>query len=257
VARIKPVSFDDRLTLVEHLDELRTRIVVSVITLALAIALCFWQRDLLLEIANRPLPSDYEPFTFSPTEPFFVTIKLAFYAGLLLALPVILYQAYAFVLPALTQREKRAVLPFLISVPFLFVAGAVFAYFLIAPTALQFLLVTFPGDDTFEVAVRAQDYYSFVVLTCMSVGVLFQIPIGVLSLCRLGITTPQRLARNRRYAILIIAVVAMLLPGQDPVTMLIAMAPLYLLFEFSLLLAKAFGRPPDDVPSTAPAEAAR
>jgi len=93
------------------------------------------------------------------------------------------------------------------------------------------------------------------VLTCMSVGVLFQIPIGVLSACRLGITTPQRLARNRRYAILIIAVVAMLLPGQDPVTMLIAMAPLYLLFEFSLLLARAFGRPLDDAPATTPVEA--
>jgi sec-independent protein translocase protein TatC len=257
VARIKPVEFDDRMTLVEHLDELRTRIIVSVLVLVLAIAFCFWQRDLLLDIANRPLPADYEPFTFSPTEPFFVTVKLAFYGGLLLALPVILYQAYAFVLPALTQRERRAVMPFLISVPFLFVAGAVFAYFLITPTALQFLLVTFPGDDTFEVAVRAQDYYSFVVLTVMSVGVLFQIPIAVMSVCRLGITTPQQLARNRRYAILIIAIVAMLLPGQDPVTMLIAMTPLYLLFEFSLLLAKAFGRPPDDVAAATPAEAAR
>lgn len=257
MARIKPVEFDDRMTLVEHLDELRTRIIVSVLVLVLAIAFCFWQRDLLLDIANRPLPADYEPFTFSPTEPFFVTVKLAFYGGLLLALPVILYQAYAFVLPALTQRERRAVMPFLISVPFLFIAGAVFAYFLITPTALQFLLVTFPGDDTFEVAVRAQDYYSFVVLTVMSVGVLFQIPIAVMSVCRLGITTPQQLARNRRYAILIIAIVAMLLPGQDPVTMLIAMTPLYLLFEFSLLLAKAFGRPPDDVAAATPAEAAR
>src|SRR5690606_5918321 len=138
-------------------DELRTRIVISVVALVLAIALCFWQRDFLLEIANRPLPEDYEPFTFSPTEPFFVTLKLSFYSGLLLALPVFLYQAYAFVLPALTDREKRAILPFLISVPSLFVPGAVFAYFLITPTALQFLLVTFPGEDTFEVAGRAQD----------------------------------------------------------------------------------------------------
>lgn len=257
MARIKPVEFDDRMTLVEHLDELRTRIIVSVLVLVLAIAFCFWQRDLLLDIANRPLPADYEPFTFSPTEPFFVTLKLSFYSGILLALPVILYQAYAFVLPALTDREKRAILPFLISVPFLFVSGAVFAYFLITPTALQFLLVTFPGEDTFEVAVRAQDYYGFVVLTVMSVGLLFQIPIAVLAACRLGITNPRQLGRNRRYALLIIAVVAMLLPGQDPVTMLLAMTPLYLLFELSLLLAKAFGAPPDDVTAAAPAEAAR
>lgn len=254
MARLKPASFDEKLTLVEHLDELRTRIVVSAVVLVLAVAFCFWQRELLLDIANRPLPDEYEPFTFSPTEPFFITLKLAFYSGLLLALPVILYQAYAFVLPALTPREKRAVLPFLIAIPFLFVAGALFAYFVIAPPALQFLLVTFPGDDTFEVAVRAQDYYGFIVLTVIAVGILFQIPVAILALCRLGITNARQLARNRRYALLIIAVAAMLLPGQDPVTMLLAMLPLYLLFEFSLLLARAFGTPPDDVAAAGPAD---
>jgi sec-independent protein translocase protein TatC len=104
--------------------------------------------------------------------------------------------------------------------------------------------------------VRAREYYSFFALTCIAVGVLFQIPIGVLAVTRLGITTPERLARNRRYAVLIIAVVAMLLPGTDPVTMLISMLPLVLLFELSLVLARAFGRPPDEAGAGRAAEEA-
>ncbi len=115
------------------------------------------------------------------------------------------------------------------------------------PAALEFLLNF--NEDSFNIEVRASDYYGFFMLTLIAVGVLFQIPIAVLSVCRLGIVTPEQLAHNRRYAVLVIAVAAMLLPGTDPVTMLISMLPLYLLFEFSLLLAKRWGRPPDEVTS--------
>jgi sec-independent protein translocase protein TatC len=135
----------------------------------------------------------------------------------------------------------------LLAVPFLFIAGAVFAYFVVLPPALNFLL-GFNADD-FNIQVRGSEYYGFFVLTEIGVGLLFQIPVAVLAVTRLGIVTPEQLAHNRRYAVLIIAVVAMLLPGTDPVTMLISMAPLYLLFEFSLMLAKRWGRPavePDD-----------
>lgn len=237
------------MTLVEHLDELRTRIVVSGAFLVIAIAVCFWQDELLLEIANDPLPAGFEPLTFSPTEPFFTTVRLSVYGGILLALPLLLYQVYAFVLPAFAPHEKRLVLPFLLSIPFLFIGGAVFAYFVIMPTALEFLLGF--NADNFNVEVRASEYYGFFILTLIAVGFLFQIPIAVLSVCRLGIVTPEQLARNRRYAVLIIAVAAMLLPGTDPVTMLISMLPLYLLFEFSLLLARAFGRPPGEAEDAA------
>jgi sec-independent protein translocase protein TatC len=237
VARLKPAKFDDRLTLVEHLDELRTRILVS-------------GGVLLIEIANRPLPTQggnagLEPITFSPTEPFFTTVKLAAYAGILLSMPVLLYQIYAFVLPAFSSTERRVVLPMLLMVPFLFAAGVVFAYYVVVPPALSFLLGF--NNDQFNIQVRASEYYGFFVLTLIGVGLLFQIPVGVLAVTRLGIVTPQQLGRNRRYAILIIAVVAMLLPGTDPVTMLISMAPLYLLFELSLLLARWFGRPSDEL----------
>ncbi len=245
MARLKSASFDDRLTLVEHLDELRNRIIASGIILVIAVALCFWQNGLLLEIANEPLPGDLEPLTFSPTEPFFTTVKLSFYGGILLALPILLYQVYAFVLPAFSPTEKRVVLPLLLAVPFLFVAGVVFAYFVVMPPALSFLL-GFNADE-FNIEVRASEYYGFFVLTLISVGLLFQIPVGTLAVTRLGIVTPEQLGANRRYAVLVIAIAAMLLPGTDPVTMLISMAPLYGLFELSLVLARAFGRPASEL----------
>jgi sec-independent protein translocase protein TatC len=241
VARLKSAQFDERMTLVEHLDELRTRIIVSAIVLVAAVAFCFWQNHELLEIANEPLPGDLEPLTFSPTEPFFTTLKLSIYGGILIALPILLYQVYAFVLPAFSPGEKRVVLPMLLMVPVLFIGGTVFAYFVIMPPALDFLLGF--NADQFNIEVRANEYYGFFVLTLIGIGLLFQIPVGVLAVTRLGIVTPQQLAKNRKYAILIIAVVAMLLPGTDPVTMVIAMAPLYLLFEISVQLAKLFGNP--------------
>jgi sec-independent protein translocase protein TatC len=240
VARIRAADFEDRLTLVEHLDELRTRIVICVSTLVVAAGLCFWQNHLLLEIANEPLPGGFEPLTFSVAEPFLTTITLSLYGAILLSLPVILYQVYAFVLPAFTPGEKRVVLPLLLMVPVLFIAGVVFAYFVVTPAAVDFLL-NFNSDE-FNIQVRAREYYSFFALSLMSVGVLFQIPVGVLAVTRLGIITPDQLASNRRYAILVIAVLAMLLPGTDPVTMLISMVPLVLLFEFSIVLARIFGR---------------
>lgn len=240
MARIRAADFEDRLTLVEHLDELRTRIVICISTLLVAAGLCFWQNHLLLEIANEPLPGGFEPLTFSVAEPFLTTITLSLYGAILLSLPVILYQVYAFVLPAFTPGEKRVVLPLLLMVPVLFIAGVVFAYFVVTPAAVDFLL-NFNSDE-FNIQVRAREYYSFFALSLMSVGVLFQIPVGVLAVTRLGIISPDQLAANRRYAILVIAVLAMLLPGTDPITMLISMVPLVLLFEFSIVLARIFGR---------------
>ena len=127
-------------------------------------------------------------------------------------------------------------------VPALFITGAVFAYLVIMPAALNFLL-SFNSDE-FNIQIRGSEYYSFFVLTLISVGILFQIPVGTIAVTRLAIVTPEQLGANRRYALLVIAVLAMLLPGTDPVTMLISMAPLYALFELSLVLARRFGRPP-------------
>jgi sec-independent protein translocase protein TatC len=241
MARLRPAHFDERLTLVEHLDELRTRIIVCLAVLAVAIGLCFWQNHLLLEIVNGPLPGDKKPITLSPAEPFLTTFKLSIYAGIVLALPILLYQIYAFVLPALSPAEKRVIVPFLLLVPFLFIAGVVFGYFVVLPAAIKFLLNF--NQTQFRIQVRASEYYSFVTLTLLAMGIVFQVPMGILAATRLGITTPEKLRHNRRYAYLILAVIAMLLPGTDPVTMLIELLPLLILYEISIVLARVFGRP--------------
>jgi sec-independent protein translocase protein TatC len=244
MARLRPVDFEDRLTLVEHLDELRTRIIIAVAAFVVAFALCFWQNDMLLDIANSPLPGDREPITFGVAEPFTTTVTISAYAALVISLPVVLYQAFAFLLPALTTRERRYIIPFLIMAPGLFIAGVVFGYFVVLPAATKFLLNF--NDTQFNIQIRARDYYSFFTLTLGVMGLIFELPIAILAVTRLGIVTPEQLSKNRRYAYVILIVVAMLLPGTDPVTMLIEAVPLILLFEASVLLARAFGRPPDE-----------
>ena len=235
------------MTLVEHLDELRSRLIFCGVALVLVMVVCFVFNQELLDIANAPLPDDADlPLTFSPTEPFLTTLTVVLYSAILITMPLLLYQAYAFILPALSPREKKTMLPMLLMVPVLFIAGVVFAYFVVVPAAIKFLLNF--NDDQFNIQIRAREYYSFFSLSLIAVGGLFQIPVGVLAVTRLGIVTPDTLAKNRRYAILIIAVLAMLLPGTDPITMVISMFPLVLLFEFSLILARAIGTPGEPKP---------
>ena len=241
MARLRPVSFEDRLTIVEHLDELRTRIVVSISAFGVAFVLCFWQNNRLLDIANAPLPGDKTPITLGVAEPFTTTVAVSAYAAIVISLPVILYQAYAYLLPALSDRQRRTIVPFLTMVPLLFCAGAVFGYFVVLPAATKFLLSF--NQSQFNIQIRAKDYYSFFTTTLGVMGLVFQLPVGILAVTRLGIVTPKQLARNRRYAYLVIAVVAMLLPGTDPVSMLLEMVPLIVLFEASLVLARVAGTP--------------
>jgi len=257
VPRLRAAKFDDQLTLVEHLDELRNRIIISAVVLVVACGLCFWQNHLLLEIANHPLPKtingqDLKPITFGVAEPFMSTLKVSIYAGIMIALPVILYQLYAFLLPALKPTERHLILPFLILVPVLFIAGVVFSYFVVVPAAAKFLLNF--NQTEFNVQVRASDYYGFLLTTLLAVGLVFQIPMGVVAVTRLGIVTPKQLSHNRRYAYLILIIIAMLLPGTDPVTMLIEAAPLLILFELSLLLARFMGTPGGASEPSSPAE---
>jgi len=252
VPRLRAAKFDEQMTLVEHLDELRNRIIVSVAVLVVACGLCFWQNHLLIQIANQPLPGGLKPITFGVTEPFMTTMKLSIYAGILIALPVLLYQAYAFLLPAMKPTERRVVLPFLVLVPVLFIAGVVFSYFVVVPAATKFLLHFNEGE--FNIQVRASNYYSFLITTLIALGLVFQVPMGIVALTRLGIMTPQQLSHKRRYAYLILSIVAMLLPGTDPVTMLIELVPLLALFEFSLILARLVGTPAERAASPPEAE---
>ena len=241
MARIRSARHDEHLTLVEHLDELRTRIIISIAAFAVAFGLCFWQNKEILDLLNEPLPGNAHPITLGVTEPFMTTITVSAYSALLVALPIILYQLYAFVLPAFSPSERRVALPLLMMVPVLFIAGVVFGYFLVLDPAVRFLLNF--NDSQFNIQVRARDYYSFVTMTLLAMGIVFQVPMGILAVTRLGIATPKQLRQWRRYAYLVIAVVAALLPSVDPVSMLIEMVPLIVLFEMSIVLASLFGTP--------------
>ncbi len=239
--RIRPISHEDRLSVVDHLDELRSRLIVSVVAFCIAWALTAWQNDLVLEIMNAPLPAGKEPITLGPAEAFTTTLMNAAYFALIIAAPVILYELYAFILPAFSPSERRVATPLLILVPFLFIAGVVFCYFVVLGPALHFLL-NFNSDE-FNTQVRAKDYYSFVSVIMLSMGLGFQIPVGILAACKIGLTSAEKLRRNRRYAVVVIVILASLLPTLDPVTLMLESLPFYLLYELSIVLASRWGRP--------------
>jgi sec-independent protein translocase protein TatC len=322
---VRPVSHEERLSLIEHLDELRTRLIYCIVAFVICFAVCYWQNHWLLETVNKPLQSTQnldgkkrskdpleesarfqirsgeaqkataqalrtesqvmaglaaerdlrpalrtkalqasreleaaavsqakafaavptnrgrQPITLGVTEPFVTTFTVAAYAALLLSLPIILWQAYAFVLPAFSPAERRVAVPLMLMVPFLFICGVAFGYFVALPRAINFLQNF--NDQSFDILIRAADYYKFSVVLLVVIGLLFQIPVGVLAVTRLGVVTPRQLAKNRGYVILLLAVVAAVAtPTPDPVTMMIAMAPLVILFELSIILARIFER---------------
>ena len=330
---LRPIGHEERLTLVDHLDELRHRLVLCIIALLVSFTFCFWQSDAILQIITKPVTDTQnlqnpakdskDPLeraalaqkeqkqaftalapalsstgrtlgalrgadnlttaqrlaldrttealataarqaaqaavatsgdnarqlvTLGVAEPFTATITIAFYAALLLAMPFLLYQAYAFILPAFSPKERKVALPLMLMVPVLFVCGVLFGYFVVLERAVGFLQNF--NDDSFDILLQAKDYFKFAVFFLAGIGLLFQIPVGVLAVTRLGIFTPKQLAKNRGYVILGIAIVAAVAtPTPDPVTMTLAMAPLIVLFELSILLARWIDRikpPPDD-----------
>ena len=167
--RVKAISHEDQLSLVEHLDELRARVVVSIAVFGVALALCFWQNHLLLELASVPLPSDHDKLiTFGISEPFTTTVTVSAYGAIILALPIILYQLYAYLLPAFSKQQQRAILPLLLLIPALFIAGIVFGYFVVLPAATKFLLNF--NDAQFNIQVRAKEYYGFFAQTLLACG---------------------------------------------------------------------------------------
>jgi sec-independent protein translocase protein TatC len=247
VPRFRPIDHEERLTLVDHLGELRQRLIASIGAFGVAFALCYWQNHLILKIMNRPLPHRIgKPITFGVTEQFTSTLTNSAYFAIIIALPVILYQLYAFILPAFSPKERKVATPLMLMVPALFITGVVFCYFVVLPGAIHFLLSF--NSDQFNTQVRARDYYSFISLTMLAMGLGFQVPIAILAAVKLGITNVQKLRKNRRYAVLVIAILAALLPTIDPVTLLLEMIPMLLLYEGSILLSAWLIKPP--APST-------
>jgi len=304
------VSHDDQMSTVGHLDELRTRLIVSLVVFAAAFGLCFSQNHRLLALIDRPLahqtqklvragegPLGYtytvsraarnvaiqldhvvgvlkrpdsgatpaartalapasqsltrdirrlsapapsaKPVTLGIGEPFTTTVTISFVFALILSLPFLLHQAYAFFAPALEPADRRRLRPLILAVPFLFIAGVSFGYFVVLPAAIHFLQNF--NSEQFNALVQAGPYYKFAATTVLAMGLLFQVPVAIMAVTRAGLITPRRLRRSRRYAVLACGAVAAALPG-DAVTMLLETVPLYLLFEFGVLLASVTDR---------------
>jgi sec-independent protein translocase protein TatC len=304
--RLAPIGHDDRLSVVDHLDELRTRLIVCGAALVVVFGLCFWQNHPLLNILNKPYASVHAsaanhisglttdslkegrairnasailvtlsrspdlsthdaaliaaaahqfavaasalprkqppaiPITIGVGEPFTITLMVCIYGSLLITLPLILYQAYAYVIPALTAEERSVAKPIVISAPVLFVAGVVFTYFIVLPAAVRFLQGY--NSSEFNNLVQAKPLYTFEVLTMGAIGLAFELPLLLLGLHRLRVINGSTLTTHWRYATVIIAVIAAAMPGADPVTTGLETAPLVVLFLASIVMLKIADR---------------
>ncbi|MHB1242029.1 MAG: twin-arginine translocase subunit TatC [Gaiellaceae bacterium] len=222
-------------TLIEHLGELRARLVISLLTLAPAFAVAFAFQADITRWLTRPLPDDKEIITLGVVEPFTTAVKVSLGVAVAVTLPILLYQLWAFLAPAIEEGIQRTVAVFATLATILFAGGVAFSYFIVMPRALDFL--TNFNDDVFQVQIRASYYFSFVTLTLLATGLAFQMPIFILALVRLRVLTAERLRRNRRLGILFMVVFAILLPTVDPVSLALEVVPLLILFELSIWLA--------------------
>jgi sec-independent protein translocase protein TatC len=301
---LRPIGHEDRLSVIDHLDELRKRLFVSAGALLVAFCACFVFNGQLISVLNRALPpadktglgaqptlnarehraflhaqqaadalhgalarshvvipgaasaaaalaqafhqivrtlpstaSVHEkPITIGPSEAFTTTLMVVGYFALMITLPILLYQLYAFVIPALSHEERRVAVPSMIAAPVLFVAGCVFTYFAIVPPAIHFLQGYNSND--FQNLLQAKAYYKFEIILMMGIGLAFQVPLLLLALQKVGVITASTLTLNWRYATVLIAVIAAALPGVDPVTMFMETLPLALLYLSSIVLLK-------------------
>jgi sec-independent protein translocase protein TatC len=225
-------------SLVEHLEELRTRLIISIGSVAFFFVFTYAFRDTIIGWLSRPLPDDLKPITLSPTEPFTTSFNVAFYAAVALAIPVLVWQLWSFLAPAFEERHQRTVFHLVIVATVLLAMGMAFAYWVVLPTAIPFLLNY--DSDLYNAQVRAKEYYSFAIVTILACGILFELPIFILGLVRLGIVSAARLRSNRRIGIGICIIVVVLLPGVDFVSMGLQALPVLLLFEGSIWAATFF-----------------
>jgi sec-independent protein translocase protein TatC len=196
-----------------------------------------------IDAAARHLPQTNPkrlPITIGIGEPFTTTLTVAAYFALLVSLPILLYQAYAFVIPALKPEEKRVALPVMLVAPILFAIGVVFAYLVVLPPAVRFLQGY--NSNNFDILVQAKTYYTFEIFTMLGIGLAFQLPLALLALDRIGAINSHTLTRQWRYAVVIIAVIAAAMPGADPVTTGLEMLPLVLLYLASIVMLRIADR---------------
>jgi len=222
-------------TLVEHLDELRSRLIVAIVAIVPLFILTFAFHERIMEWLIGPLPDDKKLVTLGVTEPFTTSVKVSMIAALALALPVVLWQAWAFFAPAVQPHFERVILVLVLFATALFVIGVAFMYTIVLPRALDFL--TSYDANIYDIQIRASYYYTFAAMTLLAGGLAFLMPIFVLGLVRLRVLTSARLRSNRRIAYVALLMFAILLPTVDPVSLAFETIPLLILFEMSIWLS--------------------
>ncbi|MEZ5126038.1 MAG: twin-arginine translocase subunit TatC [Thermoleophilia bacterium] len=239
-----PVKPEETFTILEHLDELRKRVFWSIVVVTTGIIVAAIFNDQVFNLLLHPLrqvpnlqADSYQIITLSPVEPFMVSLKVWVIASLIATSPFLIYQLWAFVGPAFTSTEKRYFYPVVIATAALFLIGVAFGYLIVLPKGLTFLLSF--GGTTFNVQNRANEYFTFVALFILAFGAIFEMPVILVLLAKVGVIDDKFLRRHRRYAIVINALAAALLtPGQDVFSMILMLIPLLILYEVSIPLAR-------------------
>jgi|DewCreStandDraft_1066081.scaffolds.fasta_scaffold01771_12 sec-independent protein translocase protein TatC len=232
----QPVD-DVQMTIFEHLEELRRRLMICLIALGVATGASFLFTKQVFDLLKRPAPPNFQPVFIEMTEMFVTYFKVALLTGVTLAMPVIVYQAFRFVAPALTRREKRYLLIVSPFVALFFALGILFGYFVTLPFAITYLL-TF-GTDVATPAIKIGNYISFVTTILFWMGLSFELPVVIWFLARLRVVRAEQLVRVRKYVILVIFIIAAIItPTPDPLNQTLIAVPLWLLYELGVLLAR-------------------
>lgn len=240
----EPVE-DHKMSLTEHLIELRKSLTRSLIALGIGFGVCYYYKDFIFDIVTRPLtrvlPKNSYLIYTGLTEAFFTYMKVAFFASLIITCPYILYQIWRFIAPALHSKEKKYVVPFVISSTFLFISGVSFGYFVALPPAFEFF-VSF-NNQYLQAMLSFKDYLSLFVTFLLGFGISFELPIFIFFLTKLGIVNAAMLSKQRRYAMLIIFIVAAILtPSPDALSQVLMAIPLMFLYEVSIFVSRFAGK---------------
>ena len=235
------LAYGEEATLVEHLGELRSRIVVCLLTLLVSFSVTYAFRGHVLHWLNSPLPHRLQkPVTFGVAEPFLTSVWVSFWTGLLVALPIVIWQVWSFFAPAVDQHYQRTMVLLVGFATALMAGGVLFGYFVALPAAVKFL--TNYDKSHYTILIRARDYYSFCTQVLFAVGLVFEVPVVVLGLVQLRVLTAARLRHSWRVGFALMAVIAVALPGVDPVTTTFEMIPLMALYGLSIILAGVLER---------------
>ena len=239
--KIRKVAPEEKLPFTEHLEELRWRLIIIIISVAVWFGLCYTFSEDIIRFVQKPL--NQKLIFISPTEAFFVNLKVAFFVAIFLSIPVIIYELWEFISPGLLEKEKKYTLPFVISATVCFVIGSAFSYFIALPIITKFLL-GFAGSEL-KPMISVNNYVSFVGRFMIGSGLIFEFPVVIFFLSKIGIATPAFLSQKRGYAILGIFILSAVLTPPDIFTMFITAIPLMVLYEISIIIARLFGKKVD------------